>query len=48
MAMSIEEKREKKRIYMKKWRRENKEKVKANQQRYWERKIMKMMGGRSK
>lgn len=29
---------EAKRVYMRKWRAENKDKVKAHQQKYWERK----------
>ena len=38
-------KREAKRQYQREWRRNNPDKVKANQQRYWEKKGIKIIGG---
>lgn len=34
---------EAKRAYMRKWRAENKDKVKAHQQKYWERKAIELL-----
>lgn len=39
-----EQAREAKREYMRKWRRENKDKVKQHQARYWERKAQEEQG----
>ena len=42
MAYLSEEAREAKRAYMKKWRDENKDKVRATQERYWKKKLEQM------